>query len=365
MEDSNLHPPPLAEGGASSAAPVIPYHNNYFPPLCSLHYVVLQLPIEHITSFLSNTSVAFFALAIDPSYSSHDGSSGVAGTSDEAVNFLMKEEGRRGRWADICLDCLDWINDNDVNHLLSLVVNFNVMALKRLTIRDCPGVVGTGLLPLIKQDGLNYLIFHDNGLLPRRSKRLAEGGWWTPLETMKLIINDVVQPDHYLNYVRIPLEWTGAEYGKGWEKEKGLNVIHCSSNCCGEGPIQALYWCHYCMFGSFCERSAGKLFVFCEERRIACCINCMKYGVRDVLLPNTFAMKCGHASYPNYRGCQDRCTNWFCACGCGSGSVCYECQADICRSCNFGEGSYCVEVEWQRCWRCSCADCHGGHNRYW
>jgi len=89
MED---HPPPPAEGGASSAALVIPYHNNYFPPLSPLHYVVLQLPIEHITSFLSNTSVAFFALAIDPSYSSHDGSSGVAGTSDEAVNFLMEEE---------------------------------------------------------------------------------------------------------------------------------------------------------------------------------------------------------------------------------------------------------------------------------
>ena len=262
--DSNVHPPD-AEGGASSAAPVIPYHNNYLPPLRSLHYVVLQLPLEHITSYLSNTSVAFFALAIDPSYSSHDGSSGVAGTSDEAVNFLMEQEGRRGCWADICLDCVDWINDNDVYHLLSLVVNFNVTALKRLTIRDCPGVVGTGLGPLIKQDGLNYLIFHDNGLLPRRSSRLAEGGCWTPLEKVKSIINLIAQPDHYLDYVRLPLEWTGAEYGKGWEKEKGLNVIHCSSYCCEEGPIQALYWCHYCGCGSFCERSAGKFFVFCKR----------------------------------------------------------------------------------------------------
>ena len=177
-------PPPPAEGGASSAAPAIPYHNNYFPPLSSLHSVVLQLPLEHITSFLSNTSVAFFALAIDPSYSSHDGSSGVAGTSDEAVNFLMKEEGRRGRWADICLDGVDWINDNDVKHLLSLVVEFDATALKRLTIRDCPGVDGTGLRPLISQVGLNSLIFHDNGLLPRRSSRLAEGGW-TPLENVQ------------------------------------------------------------------------------------------------------------------------------------------------------------------------------------
>lgn len=358
--DSNVHPPD-AEGGASSAASVIPYdNNNYLPPLSSLHYVVLQLPLEHITSYLSNTSVAFFALAVDPSYSSRNGSSGVAGTS-EAVNFLMEQEGRRGRWADICLDCVDWINDNDVYHLLSLVVNFNDMALKRLTIRDCPGVIGTGLGPLINQDGLKYLIFHDNGFLPRRSRRLAEGGWWTPLEEVKSIINLIAQPDHYLNYLRLPLEWTGAEYGKGWGKEKGLKVIHCSSNCCKEGPIQALYWCHYCGRGSFCERSSGTLFVFCQKRMIACCMSCMKNGVRGLLLPNTFAQKCGH-NMPNNWGCQDQCSNWFCVCGCESGSTCFECSGEICRSCNFGEDEFCVDIEWQRCQYCNVAFCHGRCN---
>ena len=362
MEDSNLHPPPPAEGGASSAAPV----NNYLPPLSPLHHVVLQLPLQQITSFLSNTSVAFFALAVDPSYSSHDGSSGVgvAGTSDDAVNFLMEEEGRRERWTDVFLDGIDWINDNDVYHLLSLVANFNDMALKRLTIRDCPGVVGTGLRPLTRQYGLNRLIFHDNGILPRRSIRLAEGGWWTPLEKVKLIISSVVQPDHYLDYVRIPLEWTGAEYGK--VKEDGLDVVHCSSYCCEEGPIQALYWCHYCPRGPYCERGAGKLFVFCEERMIACCMSCnrrgLSDGVRDLLLPNTFAMKCDHTT-PNHWGCRDQCTNWFCACGCGSGHTCYECGADICRSCNFGY-EHCVDIEHLECreLRCHCPGCYGRRN---
>ncbi len=173
--DSNVHPPD-AEGGASSAASVIPYdNNNYLPPLSSLHYVVLQLPLEHITSYLSNTSVAFFALAIDPSYSSRNGSSGVAGTS-EAVDFLMEQ-----------------------------------------------------------------------------------------------------------------------------------------------------------------------------------------HGVRGLLLPNTFAQKCGH-NMPNNWGCQDQCSNWFCVCGCESGSTCFECSGEICRSCNFGEDEFCVDIEWQRCQYCNVAFCHGRCN---
>ena len=330
MEDNNVPPPPAAEGVASSAAPVIQRHNND-SSRHPLEHVVLDLPLHHITSYLSGTSVAFLALAIDPTYSSNDGN-GVAGASNEALNALIRGEGERGRWAVICLERVDWINDDDVGRLLSLVVNFNATALERLTIRECPRVNGSGLYPLIRHEesGLMSLIFHDNGLIPRRSSRLA-GGFFTPFEAVENIFGWLSADSfgHCLDYIRIPLEWAG------------LHAVHCSSFCCREEPIQRLFWCHFCRKGSFCERSAGKEFVFCEESGIAACMTCIRH--HDC--PPNFAIQCSH----NNNGCIEQpCNFWCCACGCGRGhSLCYECDSFICHACILGE-EYCIDIEYDR-----------------
>lgn len=90
-----------------------------------LEYLVLDLPIEHIAQFLSNVSVGFLALAINPCYRLPSSNLGIR-AQHEAVVKLMEMGGEHGpgRWANIELKWWDRINDVDVGELLSLVNSF-------------------------------------------------------------------------------------------------------------------------------------------------------------------------------------------------------------------------------------------------
>ncbi len=279
MEDSGVYHPPSTEEAAASAAPVVQQINS------RLHHIVFDLPIDHITSYLSNTSVAFFALAISKSYSPtspFNGHTFGAENSDEAVRLLMARAA--GRWDDIKLESVEWINDGDVNLLLSLVNQFDRNALRSLTIRDCPNVDGSGLSSIRYSNAVSYVCFYDNKRLTRRSPRLMQGP--LPLDVVRSTFYDIIWGDgRCMRYLRVPMEWTVLQTRLlDYMNCPGLDII----GSCINGHESFIYhWCQFCGAGPFCSScqcpytAENSRAYFCwNASNVMCCAACLRDGGR-------------------------------------------------------------------------------------
>ena len=314
MDDSRVHAA-ISAAEAAHAAPGVQrlLDFNHVRPL---ENIVMGLPIEHIISFLPNTSVGFLALAINitPSAPSNDyvaNAQQAMSSQREAVTHLMTLVGE-GFWRDIIFLSEDWINDAHLHGILSLVNTFGRTSLRRLTIVGCSGVDGSGLSPLMRSNALEYLRFHDNkSIFLRRSRRLTPGP--TPLEVVQTTFYFLINGENELDYVHVPSEW-GLN---GPLVEADDRILTCSGGlCCGQGPLQKLHWCHGCGYGPFCEIGVGVSFVYCENTGSAFCINCLRHSFKGL------ASKCPHS----------QCQHWHCACLCDAG-ICFDCNRDVCYAC--------------------------------
>jgi len=103
MEGSRVHAA-ISAAEAAHVAPSIQRHLDFYH-VRPLENVVMGLPIEHIISFLPNTSVGFLALAINitPSVPSNDyvaDAQRATASQREAINHLMTSGGD-GFWRDL------------------------------------------------------------------------------------------------------------------------------------------------------------------------------------------------------------------------------------------------------------------------
>lgn len=305
------HLPPAAEGWASSSAAPGELNVNLSPPLHPLEYLVLNLPIEHITPFLSNVSVGFLALAINRCYRSPSSNLAI-GAHHDAVVKLMEIGGVNdgpGRWANIELVWWDRINDVDVGELLSMVNSFWGNEFKFLTISMCHGVDGSGLLPLIHSNALTGLVFCGNKKLAlRNSPRFTDD---PPLKVVRDTFSRIIGGENLLEYVHLPSDWL--------VNGRNLGIARCCNSCCQRGPTEKMYWCHGCRSGPYCNKSFGTLFVLCHDMRPprGYCLNCIQYGGYGQV-----ARQCAH----------DGCNRWYCTCLCDS-PECFGCDRQVCLHC--------------------------------
>lgn len=310
---------PCGVAAAEEAAPAVAVQSNIILSRHPLHYVLLHLPVHHITSFLPNTSVGFLAVAFKRS--SATSNNHLANAHRDVVNYLM-QAGDKDFWAHLKLGVFDTgVTDKDVHDLLSLVNMVGRNYLRSLEIIGCEGVDGSGLSPLVDSVALTSLrVYHNRWMPSRRSQRLTPGP--SQLEIVRDTFARLINGRNLLKYVQVD---------DGWGVD-GHRVVSCSNWCCGQGPNQKLYWCDGCGFGPFCEKGVGIFYVYCEDERRAHCVNCLRLSNVEI------GSRCPHRL----------CCNWICACGCDGFSgmfycngchrdgVCFACGSHTIEECPFG-----------------------------